>query len=397
MNVEYVIRVLGGHRSGSTLMVRCPAHQDQNPSLSIRKKDGRILVHCHAGCDQVQVITALRELGLWEDDDHNCKQLRPSASSGPDRLDGERTMAALNIWRFTKPGNGTLVETYLQSRGLIIPLPRILRFHAGLKHPSGDKWPAMVAPVTRGNHHAPVAIHRTFLTFDGTGKAPAAPQKMMFGPCRGGAVRLAPLSEALMVGEGIETCLAAMQATGIAAWAALSASGLRSLDLPHEVRDVIVLADGDDSGEAAAQNCGHRWKREGRRVRIARAPHGLDFNDLLLKREVCDPRVGGVSGVGQRLVSQAIAEAEEIRVEGRFEPARRPRENWNLEPGRRRSSSGVGLILHKAGGTRARCREWGRLHNFEPPVPASVICTPCLKSIVVGAITHDGGQRPKWA
>ena len=84
-----------------------------------------------------------------------------------------------------------------------------------------------------------------------------------------------------MVGEGIETCLAAMQATDHAAWAALSTSGLRSLDLPREVRNVIVLADGDDPGEAAAQACAWRWKREGRRVRIARPPWGMDFNDML--------------------------------------------------------------------------------------------------------------------
>ena len=77
---------------------------------------------------------------------------------------------------------------------------------------------------------------------------------MMLGPCRGGAVRLAAPVDVLMVGEGIETCLAAMQATGHAAWAALSTSGLRALDLPDEVRDVIVLADGDDPGEAAARD-----------------------------------------------------------------------------------------------------------------------------------------------
>ncbi len=85
----------------------------------------------------------------------------------------------------------------------------------------------------------------------------------------------------LMVGEGIETCLAAMQATGNAAWAALSTSGLRSLDLPRDIRDVIVLADGDEPGEAAAKECAQRWTREGRRVRIARPPQGMDFNDLL--------------------------------------------------------------------------------------------------------------------
>jgi putative DNA primase/helicase len=116
-----------------------------------------------------------------------------------------------------------------------------------------------------------------------TGKAPVDPQKMMFGPCRGGAVRFSEAGDVLMVGEGIETCLAAMQASGRATWAALSTSGLRALDLPREVRDVIVLADGDDPGEAAARDCAWRWKGEGRRVRIARAPQGMDFNDVLLR------------------------------------------------------------------------------------------------------------------
>ena len=107
---------------------------------------------------------------------------------------------------------------------------------------------------------------------------------MMFGRCAGGAVRLGALGDNIMIGEGIETCLAAMQATGRSAWAALSTSNLRALDLPESVREVIVLADGDDPGEAAARDCAHRWKRKGRSVRIARPPRGLDFNDLLLGR-----------------------------------------------------------------------------------------------------------------
>ncbi|MBK8008615.1 MAG: toprim domain-containing protein [Rhizobiales bacterium] len=49
-------------------------------------------------------------------------------------------------------------------------------------------------------------------------------------------------------------------------------------------RNVIVLADGDESGEAAAQDCARRWKREGRSARIARPPQGMDFNDLLLRQ-----------------------------------------------------------------------------------------------------------------
>src|SRR5207342_2575851 len=121
--------------------------------------------------------------------------------------------------------------------------------------PSGGIWPAMVALVTGGVDRTPVAIHRTFLARDGGGKAPVEPQKMMLGPCRGGAVRLADPGDVLMVGEGIETCLAAMLASGHPAWAALSTSGMRRLDLPRDVRDVIVLADGDYAGEAAARDC----------------------------------------------------------------------------------------------------------------------------------------------
>lgn len=84
----------------------------------------------------------------------------------------------------------------------------------------------MVGLVTHGANGGAVAIHRTFLARDGKGKAQVEPQKMILGPCRGGAVRLAPAVELLMVGEGIETCLAAMQGTRQPAWAALSTSGL---------------------------------------------------------------------------------------------------------------------------------------------------------------------------
>jgi hypothetical protein len=140
----------------------------------------------------------------------------------------------------------------------------------------------MIALVTRGSDRSPIAIHRTYLARDGAGKAPVMPQKMMLGPCRGGAVCLAEPDDVLMIGEGIETCLAAMQQTGQPAWAALSTSGLRTLDLPGRVRDVIILADGDDAGEMAARDCASRLQRQGSRVRIARPPKGMDFNDLML-------------------------------------------------------------------------------------------------------------------
>jgi putative DNA primase/helicase len=290
MTAETIAKALGGCRAGSGWSARCPAHDDRTPSLSLRDTgDGKVLVRCHAGCDQDKVVAQLKSSGLWPQNGPRrfryASSRRITKPMEPDRDQVERTVTALSIWQAAKPACGTLIETYLGSRGLRLPATVALRFHAALKHPSGDSWPAMIALVKRGADNVPLAIHRTYLAHNGSGKAPVEPQKMMLGPCRGGAVCLAEPGDVLMIGEGIETCLAAMQETGHPAWAALSTSGLRALDLPMDVRDVIVLADGDDAGEAAVRSCAVRWKRDGRRVRIARPPKGMDFNDMLVSRE----------------------------------------------------------------------------------------------------------------
>jgi putative DNA primase/helicase len=285
MNAETIAKALGGRPIGGTWTACCPAHDDRTPSLSIRDADdGKVLVRYYAGCDQERVITALRGRGLWANDPSRPPSHKVPApfEHKPEPDDTRRIEAALAIWEIAERALGTLVEVYIASRGIHLAVPVALRFHPGLKHPSGGIWPAMVGLVTRGHDGKPLAIHRTYLAHDGVGKAPVEPQKMMLGPCRGGAVRLGQPDDMLMVGEGIETCLAAMQATGNAAWAALSTAGLRVLELPGSVREVIILADGDNPGEEAARDAALRWSREGRRVRIARPPRGADFNDLLL-------------------------------------------------------------------------------------------------------------------
>jgi hypothetical protein len=67
MTAETIARALGGHGAGLRWMARCPAHEDRTPSLSISAgKNGKVLVRCHAGCDQRDLIAALQERGLWE-------------------------------------------------------------------------------------------------------------------------------------------------------------------------------------------------------------------------------------------------------------------------------------------------------------------------------------------
>jgi putative DNA primase/helicase len=279
MNPIELTRALKGKWHGSYGTAKCPAHEDRSPSLAIGiAKTGKVLVKCHAGCTQESVIDALRRFSLWSGEPCN---LRPFTHPSEDtNRNGEY---ALRLWSEAKPAQGTIVETYLASRGITMPIPDSLRFHPRLKYLEGGTWPAMVGLVSDGATGRPLAIHRTFLKPDGSDKAPVPKPKMMLGPCQGGAVRLAEATDWVGVGEGIETCLSVLQETGKPAWAALSTTGLKALELPGSILDVIILRDNDPAGYEAARVAGYRWANEGRRVKIANPAPCNDFNELMLR------------------------------------------------------------------------------------------------------------------
>jgi hypothetical protein len=163
MTAERITKALGGRKVGGSWLVPCPAHDDREPSLSIcDREDGKVLVCCHAGCAQAKVISALRSRSLWAGDRSFAQFFsgRRAASNKSQLDDATRKKGALCVFESSAPAEGTLVETYLFSRGLKLLPPPILRFHPRLKHPSGDWWPAMVALVTRGPDNIPVAISR---------------------------------------------------------------------------------------------------------------------------------------------------------------------------------------------------------------------------------------------
>ena len=196
----------------------------------------------------------------------------------------KRTAVARKIWRASVPATGTSVETYLASRGITMEIPPSIKFHPNLRHgPTGLHFEAMVAAV-QGPDREIVGVHRTYLLPGGRGKAQVAKPKMMLGPCQGGAVRFAQAEREMAIGEGIESSLSVLQVRpDLPVWATLSTSGLKAVWLPTEVESVIILADGDDPGEQAAQAAAQRFAAQGRQVRIARPPRGMDFNDRLLQ------------------------------------------------------------------------------------------------------------------
>jgi len=96
MSADSIARALKARRSGGGWMAKCPAHDDNNPSLSIRDADGKVLLHCHAGCGQREVIEALKGNGLWAERPAKPrrKSLRPTIT---------RTKPGICFIRFFEP------------------------------------------------------------------------------------------------------------------------------------------------------------------------------------------------------------------------------------------------------------------------------------------------------
>lgn len=61
--IDVVIGCLQGvQRAGKGYKALCPAHPDRSPSLTVKEgEDGRVLIHCFAGCS---VDTVVQSLGL---------------------------------------------------------------------------------------------------------------------------------------------------------------------------------------------------------------------------------------------------------------------------------------------------------------------------------------------
>jgi putative DNA primase/helicase len=272
-------------RSGGWWRCCCPVHQSRGATLALRDGVRGVIVKCFAGCDPRDVLAELHRRRLTRDGNpyFSIAEAAHRPAITGDNV-AARIAVARRLWNTARDARGSPVVRYLAGRGITTPVRPSLRWAPHCRHPSGIYLPAMVARVDGLNGEL-VGVHRTYLDRDATGVW-CRRDRASLGPVGGGAVRLAPAAETLLIGEGIETCLAAMQATGMPAWAALSTSGLVALVLPPIVRTAVILSDHDVSGagERAARSAGERLIAEGRRVRLALPDLDTDFNDLLLGR-----------------------------------------------------------------------------------------------------------------
>lgn len=357
--VKLIERVVPLKKKGREYLGLCPFHAEKTPSFTVvnRQGDGSFF-HCfgcgsHGDCfgflmryHSLDFPTAVAQLAgdasidLGKVNEAHRQRHQAAAARAvevQERDDARKTDYARRVWKESRAANGTIVETYLRCRhadidtiGGVLPT---MRFHPKLQVTldSGAMvhHPAMVAAV-QDPDGAIGAIHRTFLADDGRSKAAIDRAKRMFGPVWGGAVRLGPAAEHMLVAEGIETSYAVLGsllrhgwARGtFSVWAALSLGNIAGsgdeeyigerhpvpkredhrlpvtmpdmerpgLILPQACKRVTICADMDNAdpwtGEALVLRGANRWRAEGLDVRIARPPAGMDFNDLLQRGAV---------------------------------------------------------------------------------------------------------------
>ncbi|WP_313533756.1 DUF7146 domain-containing protein [Brucella oryzae] len=199
--------------------------------------------------------------------------------------------ASRRLFAMSQPIGGTLAEIYLRSRAITSLVGgSALRYHPRCyyrpdEHSPTEIWPAIVASVTDLDGKQ-TGAHRTWLSPDGSGKAPVETPRRAMGDLLGHGVRFGVAGEVLAAGEGIETVLSPRQVLPhMPMLAALSAAHLAAILFPATLRRLYVLRDRDPAGDSARDSLIDRAASVGIQA-IPVSPVGEDFNDDLRWRGV---------------------------------------------------------------------------------------------------------------
>ncbi|MGI9376006.1 MAG: DUF7146 domain-containing protein [Tsuneonella suprasediminis] len=272
-----IVKSLGGTWKSSGAMCRCPAHDDQHPSLSVRVGEHSILFKCFAGCSTIDVIRSLR----------TDRRPIPKADAETDLVhaDGREWQLAGRIralWKEARPITDMPASAYMALRGFSGPHPA-LRYHDHVPLGRGVDVrfrPALLAAVEADA--GVIALERLFL--DSRTGLPAKdldPPKLMLGRPRGGTVRFGAATDVLGLAEGWETAWSAHLLLGIPVWAALGADRFPLVTVPERVERLFVLHDNDRTGRRGAGRARQAHARDGRSIDPLPPPHGFnDWNDL---------------------------------------------------------------------------------------------------------------------
>jgi putative DNA primase/helicase len=296
-------RALGGEVSGRQVLCPGPGHSPRDRSLAVRFEsaapDG-FLIFSHTNDDVRSCRDHVRRrLGLpeWQPGDERNRTIPPSRTpewdlasvdhdAGPrprTEDDFRRIEMATRIWNEARDAGGTLAEVYLREhRKLDLSFELagpVLRFHPACPWRDEDtgkiiKAPALIAAFRSVDDDELTAVHRIRLNPDGSKYG-----RRMLGVVHRAAVKLAPATDRLAIGEGVETVLAAQQLGLSPAWALGSVGAISFFPVIDGVNTLILLGEPGAASKRALEICGKRWRKAGRTVRVRMPTVGADLND----------------------------------------------------------------------------------------------------------------------
>jgi hypothetical protein len=295
MTLHRIVAALGGelYSGGRRANVPAPGHSAGDRSVSLLLDGERLVIHGFGASDWRAVRADLLDRGLI---DAASRPLGgPSVPSSalsprPDRL--TRIAVARRIWDGASDGiEGTPSHRHLVRRAIHARPGDLcdLRHHpaapVSVFRPDGATRPALVARI-RDPAGALTAVELVYLDPGGRmAQGLRLPRKTVGALPPGAAVRLSPVAETLLVGEGVMTVLSASAHFGLPGWALLSARNLSVWTAPPGVGRVLVAADRGAVGEAAGAALRRRLAAAGAPARLVLPPPPFgDWNEAAAAR-----------------------------------------------------------------------------------------------------------------
>lgn len=285
---------------GRELRVYCPVHEaagdGHNPSLAIWDRGGGLPAYkCMTGCPKDAVKAALKARGISVGNGPVSVEAQHVARHTKKQRKDDATVKAHEFLSGAPPiTTDSACWNYLNSRGLgRFHTERTLFHSADPLFERGHALLGVICDLTTlfGFSIKATGIQTLSLNSDGTPRLDVKGKKLrsILGVYQGMAVPLGnPDSKTLVVGEGIETTLAAMQLLDMPFGAAvLSASNMTALIVPDWIEEVVIAADNDEPGISAAMHLQAELLYVGVRSTIEKwgeERSGWDAADELMKR-----------------------------------------------------------------------------------------------------------------
>jgi putative DNA primase/helicase len=288
MTLHAIVAALGGdlYNGGTRASVPAPGHSAEDRSVSLLLSGDRVVVHGFGGADWRVARDDLRVRGLIDATGRLTGGGYGRLSTArPDKRVRRETAAGL--WAGTVAMRaGSVACLHLHRRAVTGGQPVL---NLGL-HPAaplsvyrdgGRTRPALVARISDANDRL-TAVELTYLAPNGwRAQGLRVARKTVGEVPPGAAVRLSPVADEMLVGEGVITTLSAIDRFGLPGWALMAANNLAAWTPPEGVRRILIAADRGRVGEGAAASLRHRLGRDGLEVDVCcpEPPYG-DWNEV---------------------------------------------------------------------------------------------------------------------